>query len=96
MPGKAASMPGPPPPPPPPLPPSSASAASVDSGGGGGEKGEDALFAAIRARKEKQEARMKQIEAGEISYEDPRESFQKKKAAQGGEKKGRRARKNAT
>ena len=38
---------------------------------------------------------MKQIEAGEISYEDPRESFQKKKAAEeaaagGGKKGGRR------
>jgi hypothetical protein len=58
--------------------------------------GEDPLFAAIRARKEKAEKRAAAIAAGEITYEDPRESFQKKKAAQGGEKKGRRARKNAT
>jgi len=32
------------------------------------------MFAAIRARKEKQEARMRAIEAGEVQVEDPREA----------------------
>ena len=48
----------------------------VGSGTGaaaGDDSAENALFAAIRARKAKQEARMAAIEAGEITVEDPRE-----------------------
>ena len=43
--------------------------------------GEDALFAAIQARREKQEARARAIEAGEIEVEDPREKMLREKKA---------------
>ena len=42
----------------------------------------NALFAAIEARKAKQEARMKAIEAGEITVEDPREKRLREQAEQ--------------
>ena len=66
-----------PPPPPPPPPPGAAPpppAAPSGGGGGGGGEEENPMFAAIRARKEKQEARMRAIEAGEVQVEDPREA----------------------
>ena len=85
------------PPPPPPPPPSTSATATTSSAastarfgrvsGRSSAGGEDPLFAAIRARKEKAEARAAAIAAGEIKSRDPRESFQKKKAAQGGEKR---------
>ena len=58
---------------------------------GGGSDPQSALFAAIAARKEKQEARMRAIEAGEIEVEDPREKrlqeLKKQKAAEAAAKK---------
>ena len=48
-------------------------AASSDGGGGGEAPPSNPLFAAINARREKQEARMKKIESGEMVAEDPRE-----------------------
>ena len=50
------------------------------------------MFAAIRARKEKQEARMRAIEAGEIVVEDPREArLREQKEAEKAEKAAKRA-----
>ena len=68
------------PPPPPPVPAAAGGGGGGDGGGGGGGGGggdTNALFAAIAARKEKQEARMRAIEAGEIVAVDPREAREK-------------------
>ncbi|EOD39231.1 hypothetical protein EMIHUDRAFT_439904 [Emiliania huxleyi CCMP1516] len=62
----------PPPPPRPPPPPPSSSRSGA--GAGEGSDPQSALFAAIAARKEKQEARMRAIEAGDLKVEDPREA----------------------
>ncbi len=56
------------PPPPPPPPPAASGAGASEA-----KPPENALFAAIEARRAKQEARMRAIEAGEIVVEDPRE-----------------------
>ena len=40
------------------------------------------MFAAIRARKEKLEARQRAIEAGEVTMEDPREARLREQAEQ--------------
>ena len=60
----------PPPPPRPPPPPPSSSGSGA--GAGEGSDPQSALFAAIAARKEKQEARMRAIEAGDLKAADSR------------------------
>ena len=70
----------PPPPPPPPPPPAPASAAQPAAGS---SDPQNALFAAIEARREKAEARQRAIEAGELTLEDPREArLREQKATQ--------------
>ena len=62
--------------------------------GFGGGSSDDALFAAIRARKEKQEKRAAAIAAGELTYEDPRERREREaREAEKAKKGGRRGRK---
>ena len=58
------------------------------------------MFAAIRARKEKQEARMRAIEAGELVVTDPREvrlreQAEKEKAEKARERAEKKAKRDA-
>jgi len=74
-----------------------ARAATTSSGGGGDGGGGDAqsaLFDAINARKAKQEERMRAIEAGELTVEDPREK--RLKEQQAAKKGARKAAKRGT
>ena len=68
---------GPPPPPgapPPPPPPPSAAPSADTAGRGGAGQPQNPLFAAIEARKQTQEARMRKIESGEMTMVDPRDA----------------------